>query len=336
MVREALCQAFLAKAGWDRAERRVLAADASFRRYDRLTRPGESVVLMDAPPPQENVGNFHYIAELLRDIDLSAPRSLAIDQETGFLLLEDFGDRTFTRALAEGANEAELYRLAIDTLIALRQRWPQSERAGLPPYDEAFLLREVALLVEWYLPAITGRETPAAQRESFLDAWREVIPLMLAVPHSLVLRDYHVDNLIILEGREGISCCGLLDIQDAVYGPVTYDLVSLLEDARRDVALAVAQEMLARYRAAFHESDDEAAFAASYAALGAQRSTKIIGLFTRLCRRDGKPQYLQHLPRVWRLLEGDLRHPALAPLSAWFARELPPDLRRVPEEKATP
>ncbi|HIC79381.1 MAG TPA: aminoglycoside phosphotransferase [Kiloniellaceae bacterium] len=329
--REDLCRRFLAEAGWDNAERRLLAADASFRSYDRLSRSGETAVLMNAPPPQENVQVFRHIADLLLDIELSAPRPLAVDQEAGFLLLEDFGDRTFTRALAEGADEGDLYRLAVDTLIALHRRWYNSDMTGLPPYDEQRLLDEAALLVDWYLPAVTGRETPAALRESYLEAWRAAVPVMLGVPQSLVLRDYHVDNLMILEGREGVARCGLLDFQDAVIGPVSYDLVSLLEDARRDVAPELASEMLARYRDAFRHIDHWA-FAASYAALGAQRNAKIIGIFTRLCRRDGKAHYLKHIPRVWRLLEGDLQHPALAGLAAWFAREVPPELRVTPQE----
>ncbi|NIA68004.1 phosphotransferase [Pelagibius litoralis] len=332
-AREDLCRRFLAQAGWDRAERRVLAADASFRRYDRLNRDGEPAILMDAPPPQEDVGAFHHIAGLLLDIEMSVPRPLALDREAGFLLLEDFGDRTFTRALQEGADEGELYRLAVDTLIALHQRW-WPDVAGLPIYDEQRFLDEVALLTDWYLPAVTGRQTPAAVRDAYLEIWRELVPVMLSVPQSLVLRDYHVDNLMILEGREGVARCGLLDFQDAVLGPVSYDLVSLLEDARRDVSPELAAEMLARYRAAFRHID-QWSFAASYAALGAQRNAKIIGIFTRLCHRDGKPHYLHHIPRVWRLLEGDLQHPALAPLSDWFAREIPSDLRSVPEEKKT-
>lgn len=331
--REARLQRFLEGAGWGDAERRVLAADASFRRYDRLTRNGARAVLMDAPPPQENVEIFDFLAGCLDEIGLSAPQTLAIDREAGFLLLEDFGDMTFTRALAGGADEAELYRLATDTLVALHWRW-RVESPKIPPYDEDKLLTEAALLVDWYLPALTGRDTPAAQRESYLAAWRRVVPAMLSVPHKLVLRDYHVDNLMVLEGREGFARCGLLDFQDGVMGPISYDLVSLLEDARRDVSEAVVAEMLQRYHAAMDNQLDRRAFAASYAALGAQRNAKIIGIFTRLSRRDGKHAYLQHIPRVWRLLQGDLAHPVLAPVKDWFDREVPAGLRGVPETPA--
>jgi len=168
-------------------------------------------------------------------------------------------------------------------------------------------------------------------RESYLAAWREVVPVMLNVPHKLVLRDYHVDNLMVIEGRQGVARCGLLDFQDAVMGPISYDLVSLLEDARRDVSPAVVTEMLERYHAGMRNLLDRWAFAASYAALGAQRNAKIIGIFTRLSRRDNKHGYLRRIPRVWRLLEGDLDAPALAPVKDWFDREVPPALRGVPE-----
>ncbi len=335
--REELLRRFLAEAGWGDAERRVLAADASFRRYDRLTRGDKRAVLMDAPPPQENVDIFDFLAGCLDEIGLSAPQTLAIDREAGFLLLEDFGDQTFTRALAGGADEAELYRLATDTLIALHQGW-WVESPKIPPYNEQRLLDEAALLVDWYLPAMTGKETPAVQRESYLAAWREVMPVMLpdpqGVPHKLVLRDYHVDNLMVVEGRKGVARCGLLDFQDGVIGPVSYDLVSLLEDARRDVSQAVVTEMLERYHAAMRNFVDPWAFAASYAAMGAQRNAKIIGIFTRLSRRDGKHGYLRHIPRVWRLLEGDLQQSALAPVKDWFDRELPAELRGVPAQPA--
>jgi aminoglycoside/choline kinase family phosphotransferase len=150
-----------------------------------------------------------------------------------------------------------------------------------------------------------------------------------AVPSTLVLRDYHVDNLMLLEGRSGIAAVGLLDFQDAVIGPVTYDLVSLLEDARRDVPEELAAAMLAHYLASFPALDRDA-FAASYAVLGAQRNCKIVGIFTRLCVRDGKPIYLQHIPRVWRLIARDLRHPALAPMASWLNRHIPPEARRIP------
>ena len=320
---------FLAAAGWGGVPRRPLAGDASFRRYDRLGDGPRQAVLMDAPPPKEDVRPFMAIARLLTGMGFSAPQILAEDVEAGLLLLEDFGDRTYTRLLAAGSEEAPLYALAVDLLIALHQGFALPCAIPVPLYDDERLLNEAALLVDWYLPAITGHPTSPDLRAEYLTVWRGLLPVARAIPDSLVLRDYHVDNLMLLDERKGVAACGLLDFQDAVLGPRSYDLVSLLEDARRDVPHALAQDMLHRYLAAF-PTLDRAAFAASYAVLGAQRNCKIVGIFTRLCVRDGKPIYLQHIPRVWRLIEQDLRHPALAPVAAWLDRNIPPDLRRVP------
>jgi N-acetylmuramate 1-kinase len=317
--REALTHDFLGRAGWGEARRGKLAGDASFRHYDRLRRGNESAVLMDAPPPQEDVRPFLAVDRILRGLGLSAPKVLAEDVANGLLLLEDFGDGTYTRLLAKGEDERGLYTRAVDVLVHLHRSF---ENATLPLYDEVRLLTEAALLVDWYLPAITGRPTDPALREDYLATWRRVLPLAKGAPDTLVLRDYHVDNLVLLPGRAGVGAVGLLDFQDAVIGPGAYDLVSLLEDARRDIDPALVAEMLERYLAAFPRQDRDA-FMTSYAVLGAQRNAKIVGIFTRLCRRDGKAQYLQHIPRVWRLLEGDVRHPALAPVAAWLDRHVP-------------
>ena len=327
--------AFLADAGWGAAARRPLAGDASFRRYERLSLDERRAVLMDAPPPEEDVNAFHRVERLLLSLGLSAPRALAVNQAEGLMLLEDLGDRTFTRALAEGDDERALYELAVDVLIHLHLAADAKALAAapLPDYDDGRLLQEALLLTDWYLPALSGAETPAAVRDAYIEAWRSVFPLARRVPPTLVLRDYHVDNLMVLEGRPGIAGCGLLDFQDAVIGPRSYDLVSLLEDARRDIPVGLIAAMLARYLAAFPETDP-AAFQASYAILGAQRSAKIIGIFTRLCRRDGKDLYLRHIPRVWHLMEGDLTAPELAPVKAWFDEVLPPGERRVPSAEA--
>jgi len=328
--RPARIAAFLAAAGWSAAERRTLAGDASFRRYDRLIRGGDTAVLMDAPP-QEDVRPFVTVAEILRGLGLSAPAVLAQDIAAGLLLLEDLGDGTYTRLLAAGADEATLYALAVDALIELQRRCDPAA-APLPPYDEARLLGEAALLVDWHLPAMTGAAAPALLRESYLDAWRAVLPHAAGAATTLVLRDYHVDNLLHLPQRPGVAACGLLDFQDAVLGPASYDLVSLLEDARRDVPPALAERMIERYLAAF-PAIDRGAFLASYAVLGAQRNCKIVGIFTRLWRRDGKPQYLPHIARVWRLIERDLAHPALAPVADFLDRNVPSGLRGVPPRR---
>lgn len=330
--REATVAAFLAANGWGSARRFPLAGDASFRRYARLRRGGATTMLMDAAPPQEDVRPYVAIAGALRDLGFSAPDILAADLAAGLLLLEDLGDDTYTRLLAKGDDETALYALAVDVLIALHRRFDPTPAAA-PPYDDGRLLAEAGLLVDWFLPAVTGEETPSAVRENYFDLWRGLFPVARAVPNTLVLRDYHVDNLMRIAGRGGVAACGLLDFQDAVIGPVTYDIVSLLEDARRDVAPALAAAMIARYLAA-SPALDRAAFEASYAVLGAQRNCKIVGIFTRLSRRDGKPQYLAHIPRVWRLIEQDLRHPALAPMRQWLDRHIPAALRIQPGSAA--
>jgi len=325
---------FLATAGWGAARLSPLAGDASFRRYVRLDGAGGRAMLMDAPPPQEDVRPFLAVARLLQAMALSAPRILAEDPAAGLLLLEDFGDGTFTRLLAAGAAEEPLYALAVDVLIAINRRFAGAAAAVLPPYDEVLLLAEAALLVDWYLPALIGAPVDPALRRDYLDLWRELLPAACAVPQTLVLRDYHVDNLMRLDDRQGLEVCGLLDFQDAVLGPMSYDLVSLLEDARRDVPAPLAAAMRERFLAGF-PALDHAAFDRSYALLGAQRNCKIIGIFTRLHRRDGKPGYLRHIPRVWRWLEQDLRHPALAPLGRWLDRHIPAAARRAPPEGAS-
>lgn len=320
--------AFLREAGWGMARRRPLPGDASFRRYVRLEGGPAPALLMDAPPPQEDVRPYVAVARHLRALGFSAPEIFAADPEAGLLVLEDFGDATFTQLLAGGEDEAALYTLATDVLIALHGA-ADAAAIDLPPFDRSRLLDEVAMLVDWFLPAMTGAACDSALRADFEAAWRAVLPAAEMLPRTLVLRDYHVDNLMRVPGRDGIAACGLLDFQDAVIGSVAYDLVSLLEDARRDVPAALVEGMTERYLAAF-PALDRADFEAAAAVLAAQRNARIVGVFTRLSRRDGKDQYLRHIPRVWRLLEGDLRHPALAPVAAWLDDAIPPARRVAP------
>ena len=325
--RQALIAAFLDRAGWGAARRWRLAGDASFRHYDRVELDGRRAVLMDAPPPREDVRPFVAIARHLTSLGYAAPALLAVDEALGLLLLEDLGDDTYTRRLAEGDDEEALYALAIDLLADLHRR-PEALACRPPPYDDERLLAEAALLTDWYLPAITGKDTDPAARADYLALWRQAFTVARRVPDTLVLRDFHVDNLMLLP-RPGLAACGLLDFQDAVAGPLTYDPMSLLEDARRDIDPALVARMTRRYLAAMPGLDPDS-FAASWAVLAAQRHAKVIGIFTRLCRRDGKPLYLVHIPRVWRLLEAALAHPDLAALKHWFDRVLPAPDRGVP------
>ncbi len=325
---------FLQAQGWAMAERRPLAGDASFRRYERLTRGKERAVLMDAAPPQENVRPFIAIDRLLAGVGLAVPAIYGADEEAGLLLLEDMGDDTYTRLLARGESEARLYGLAVDLLIELHRRLPVERLASVPAFEDATALRQAKLLLEWYWPATQGGPAPETAIAEFEAAWRPALALWRQSPRGLVLFDYHVDNLMLLAGRSGIASVGLLDFQDAVVGPRGFDLVSLIDDARRDVPAELAASLMARYLDAFPELD-RAAFAAAYAASGAQRHTRILGTFTRLCRRDGKPVYLAFIPRVWRQLEARLAHPALAPLAQWFQHYLPPGRRIVPLAQAS-
>ena len=321
--------AFLSACGWGAARVSPLAADASFRSYHRVVGEARRAVLMDAPPPREDVRPFRAIGRRLRELGLSAPEILAEDVDRGFLLLEDFGDGTFTRLLAGGEAEAPLYDLAIDTLVALHKAEDAAFEAPdylLPAYDEARYLTEAMLLPEWFLPSV-GVGLGAAALAEFQSAWRRVLARLEGQRATLVLRDFHVDNLMRLDGREGVAACGLLDFQDAVRGPGVYDLMSLLEDARRDIDAEIVARGRARYLAAFPDLD-AAAFDAAWAVLAAQRHAKVIGIFARLAQRDGKPQYLGHIPRVWRLLEAALTHSALKPVAGWFATYVPAAARR--------
>jgi aminoglycoside/choline kinase family phosphotransferase len=329
-ARDAATRKFLAASGWGGIAPVSLAGDASFRRYYRLDDGARQVVLMDAPPPLEDVRPYVAVAAILRGLGLSAPEIHAEDSARGFLLIEDFGDGRYTRLLAGGADEFSLYGLAIDTLIALHRAVAAQGLPALPPYEEARLLDEAALLVEWYAPGVLGVALPPGAREDYLARWRDILPQAMLPERTLVLRDYHVDNLMLLPGRPGIAGCGVLDFQDALCGPASYDLISLLEDARRDVPAALRAAMTERYLAQF-PGLDRALFMRSGAILAVQRNCKILGIFTRLWRRDGKPAYLPHIARIWRLIEEDLRRePRLRPIADWLDRHLPQGVRRAP------
>jgi len=334
--RARLISRFLAANGWDGADRRVLAGDASFRRYDRLSGQPGNVVLMDAPPPMEDIRPFIRIARHLIDMGYSAPEIYAADEEAGFLLLEDLGDDTYTRILEKGGDEYALYELAVDVLIDLHRRSPeQAIPFGLTTYGNGRLLEEAFLPIEWTIPAFRGAPADEKTRGELCKDWLEVLPLSHALQKTLVLRDYHVDNLLWLPEREGIRACGLLDFQDALAGSPAYDLMSLLEDARRDIDEEMKRHLMERYLSAFPELDKEA-FQAAFAILGAGRHAKVIGIFTRLAVRDGKPDYLVHIPRVWRLLEASLAHPALKDIRNWFDLHMPESMRRIPPVEGAP
>jgi aminoglycoside/choline kinase family phosphotransferase len=331
--RDHLRRHFAEAAGWGLARIERLPSDASTRTYYRLRDGGRRALLMDAPPPREKPVEFLHMARLLTGLDYSAPLILASDPIAGFVLVEDLGDATYTRLIAQGADEHRLYGLAIDLLADLHGRFDPAAAHGVPPYSDEILLTEAGQFTDWCLPEIAGHPTDAAVRDEYLSLWQAALPLARAVPASLTLRDYHVDNLMLLDDRPGLAACGLLDFQDSLIGPIAYDLVSLLEDARRDVPDALAEAMRARYLA-LRPAVDPAALDRSMAFLGAQRNAKILGIFCRLARRDGKPVYLKHLSRTWRLLTRSLAHPDLAAIRAWMDRHVPADARGIPPSLA--
>jgi hypothetical protein len=318
MIPPAAAPDFLAAHGWAGARIEPLAGDASFRRYFRIRDGARRAVLMDAPPEHEDVRPFLAIARHLCGLGLSAPRDLAVDMAQGLLLLEDFGDDRVGPVLArDAALEHDIYAAAIDILVELGQRPVPS----LPPYDATVLEREVLLLPEWYGPA-TGLDLDAGSwLAAWNAAWGAVVAETMAAP-VLVLRDYHADNLMLLPQRDGLRGLGLLDFQDALAGHRAYDLVSLLQDARRDVSPELEAAMLDRYVRAAGITEGQA-FRAAYEVLGAQRNSKILGIFTRLWKRDGKGHYRAFQPRVWGYLERNLGHPALAPVRQWFDAHVP-------------
>lgn len=306
MIPPASASRFLERAGWGGAEILPLAGDASFRRYFRVAGAGGNAVLMDAPPPHEDTRPFLAVADHLRDLGFAAPRILARDTDAGLILLEDFGDARMREEIeADPSREEAIYSQAID-LIRDLHRHPAG---ALPPYDMAIYQREAALFPEWYMPAVGLEVAPG-----WTQAWAEALAPIAGDQSTTVLRDYHAENIMLL--RDG--GLGLLDFQDALAGHPAYDLVSLLQDARRDVSADLETRMLAHYGPVD---------AAAYALLGAQRNTKILGIFTRLWKRDGKARYLAFQPRVWSYLERDLEHPALRPVKAWFDAHVPIERR---------
>ena len=329
-----------------------LQGDASPRGYARLALPDRSAILMNSPrqpdgPPIRDGKPYSVLVHLAEDITpfvavgyelrrrgLAAPAMYAFDLDQGFLLIEDLGDRVFGAELAHGTEMAELYAPAVDVLLAIgaEPTPPLLAVEGhapyrLPPYDADALLTEALLLTDWFWPALHGRPTPDEVRKDYVALWRPLLEHASVADNTLILRDYHSPNLMWVPERQGLQQVGILDFQDALLGPAAYDLVSLLQDARLDVPEPLEAKLFARYCAARSASDPQFSsdqFGVLYATLGAQRNSKILGIFARLAKRDGKRGYLAHIPRVTRYLERNLAHPALAALRAWYARELPP------------
>lgn len=348
--------AFLTRAGWGAARISPLPGDASTRRYARLDLNGRGAMLMDQPQKAEepvapaaaspearkalgynavarlagaDCGRFVGVANYLRGLGFSAPEILDADTAEGLVLLEDFGEALYADVLGAGEDEIAPYQAAGYLLAELHVREAPRLLAGdlaLFDYDETALLAETDLLTEWFLPLALGRAAKESEVADHRALWRAALAPLLRAPAFFVHRDYHAQNLLWLPQRAGTARCGLIDFQDAVRGSRAYDLASLIEDARRDVSPALAAATIEAYLGrsrALGNAPDEAAFRAELAIMAAQRNAKIVGIFARLHRRDGKSRYLSYLPRVWNHLENDLRHPALAELRAWYDREIP-------------
>ena len=318
---------FLASCGWRDAEILPLAGDASFRRYFRVVDGDRSAVLMDAPPPHEDPRPFIAVSEWLLSRGLTAPEILARDLDRGLLLLGDFGNARLREMLdSDPARERELYERATDVLVHLHGHPPME---GLPVHGLDQWLEELKLFTDWYCPAV-GIEV---DEEAYRKAWRAVLDPVAndGLGPVTVLRDYHAENIMLVDGRDGVAHFGLLDFQDALSGHPAYDLASVLEDARRDVPPAIERAMIDRYLAA---SGQGPGFERAYWALAAQRNTRILGVFTRLWKRDDKPGYRRFQPRMWGLLERDLAQPHLEPVRDWFDKNIGPEHRREPWKQA--
>jgi len=339
----------LEAAGYAEARRQRMAGDASTRSYARLIRDDGVFILMNSPKRPdgaaiyggkpysavahlaESVVPFVAMAKGLREYGLLAPEILHADLAQGLLVIEDLGDERVVAGDPPVPIE-ERYEAAVDALLALHEQQlpdllpvaPHLEYR-IPPYDlEAFLI-EAELILDWYLPRLDAPVTDDA-REQFRSLWGEALQPAIEAPPTWVLRDYHSPNLLWLPNRKGLARLGILDFQDAVMGPPAYDLASLLQDARVDVVEPTELALLGRYlrrRRAADPDFDGAQFIKIYVTLAAQRASKILGIFARLDARDGKPQYLRHMPRIWGYLQRSLAHPALGPLNDWYGEHVP-------------
>lgn len=296
-----------------------LPNDASMRFYDRISFADKTLLLMDSSREKRSLPPFVKINEFLHNRGYSVPKIIAKDMKAGLLLLEDFGPFTYTKLLEENRRtdfEFELYKKAADVLIKLHKEKIDIE---LPEYNYELLMDELLLLIDWYFPILNDKPLSDKLRGEYIAIWKTILERIHYKNSCLVLRDYHVDNIMFLENRIGIQSVGLLDFQDAVVGSYAYDLVSLLEDARRDISATLSSKILHHYidKTSFI---DKQKFLSDYAILGTQRSCKIVGIFARKAIRDKNKRYLIHLPRVWNYIRMNIKSPIMKPLAEWFAK----------------
>ena len=320
MTREEALNDFLSKHGWGEARRFPLPSDASGRTYERLKRGRNTAIVMNSPL-DEKPDRFVLIDDILRVAGVHAPAILGQDLKNGFLLLEDFGEDTFTKLLAHGVDEYSLYRVGVDTLIRI-QNCVKIPAGKIEPYTPQKMLNEVMMMPNWYGKYALPNGLSENAVSDFRSIWSNLVALLDGLPQTLVLQDYHVDNLMItLKGD-----CGVLDFQDARTGPVIYDLMSLLEDERRDVSASVRARLLDDYFKARPEADTPAVRQA-LPVMAMQRHTRVVGIFMRLFQRDKKDKYLGMIPFVWTLIERHLDEPVFAPYRDWVNRYIPVEIR---------
>jgi aminoglycoside/choline kinase family phosphotransferase len=361
--REDAMRAFLKNAGWESAAVAPLPGDASTRRYFRADLNGRKAMVMDQPQHAEtpvapanatpeqrralgynavarlagaDVGRFVAASNYLRQQGLTAPEIYAADVSQGFALIEDLGHDLYADVLNDGGDADLLYGAAIDALAKLHAHAAPASLADKPlhQYDETALIAETDLLPEWFFPVGLGRNATDEEFTEHRALWKKTLDPVFANSSVFVHRDYHAQNLLWLPEREGYTRVGIIDFQDAVAGTHAYDLVSLVEDARRDVDPALAERMTAHYLKQMASQGTplvESEFRAQAAIMAAQRNAKIVGIFARLYKRDNKPRYLDYLPRVWGYLNKDLEHPALRDLKTWYAKHIPQSARGKPQ-----
>ena len=345
--------AFLEGSGWGTSRCTAIKGDASARLFSRLQRGPDVIMLMDWPPqtdgpPIRNGRPYCDIAHLAREgtpfiavsdwlrgkAGLSAPEVYASDRERGLYLVEDLGDGVFGSLIAGGEPLEALYAIAVDGFLAIRASAPPRDLPSsstfyhVPDFDREALEVELELVLQWYFRMVQGEPASEALTYSFFEAWSASLNWLETQPKELILRDFHSPNLLLCRERKGSARLGVIDFQDALWGHPAYDLVSLLQDARLDVPEGSERTLYARYcegAAKAIPGFDPAAFGKAYAILGAQRNTKILGIFARLSMRDGKHGYLAHLPRIERYLFRNLAHPELKPLRAWYEANLRTD-----------
>ena len=314
-------KAFLADCGWAKADRRPLFDDASNRKYERLycRESGRRAVLMNAPPDScGSLQSFKSVTSFLRGLGLSAPEIYEYDDNAGLMLLEDLGEDLVARLLERTPGlEAEIYRAAIDVLAVFRSG---KELRPFPEHSPEMQSELASLAIDWYLPNATGTEPSTDLRSEFKGIVKSLVAEMGA-PSLFVHRDFHAENIIWLPERDGLKRVGLLDYQDGAVGYRAYDLVSLLEDARRDIPDLLRNDLVTRFaQAAGVETE---LIETELAISGTQRNLRILGVFARLAVRDRKRGYVRLMPRVWNHLQRDLCHPRLFDLANFIEQHFP-------------